>query len=150
MKKLIFVFVFALLGSYFQSAQAQTFSRVVTFGIDTTLNPGNNGYSDIIYTVPQNKIFKLVHLEKDLYFYTRTINCPGCSFSQKYPSKAITINDISIADIFQTNTRGGTEIWLKAGDQIKFNGTPEYDRTRETMEKYRIRVFLSGIEYDVP
>jgi hypothetical protein len=42
MKKLILVFVFPLLGSYFQSAKAQTFSRVVTAtkNIDTTF--GNN------------------------------------------------------------------------------------------------------------
>ena len=150
MKKLIFVFVFALLGTYFQSAQAQTFSRVVTVtkNIDTTF--GNNAIfylqDTLLYQVPIGKIFKLE-------FSTG---------SQRYTSQNGTINNLVYISINNNEIFGypnypatyslnsttyqpsviNSSIWLKAGDRITIPYS-YYGGFR-----YSLRVFLSGIEYD--
>jgi hypothetical protein len=133
MKKLIFAFVFALLGTYFQSAQAQTFSRVVTVTLDTTVSNGL-GLNKVLYTVPLGKILKVSGIIIDSY-YTNAIN--------KYTLPAeIAVNSVTIGST--TNFRI-TDFWIKPGDTINLKGVLSgYNQ----QSSYIYKVFLSGIEYD--
>jgi hypothetical protein len=138
MKKLIFVFVFALLGTYFQSAQAQTFSRVVTVNIDTFFN-GISSQNRVIYKVPPNKVFKLSYIGKDITYIYGTSNNKG------YPTDPISINSFSLPDnIFFGNLKEQEGLWLKSGDEIRYKTISQYPPSSWT-----IKIFLSGIEYDV-
>jgi hypothetical protein len=133
MKKLIFAFVFALLGTYFQSAQAQTFSRVVTVTLDTTVSNGL-GLNKVLYTVPLGKILKVSGIIIDSY-YTNASN--------KYTLPAeIAVNSVTIGST--TNFRI-TDFWIKPGDTINLKGVLSgYNQ----QSSYIYKVFLSGIEYD--
>ena len=133
MKKLIFAFVFALLGTYFQSAQAQTFSRVVTVTLDTTVY-NNSGLNKILYSVPSGKILKVSGIAIESY-YTNANN--------KYSLPAeIAVNTVTIGSVssFKIN-----DFWLKPNDSINLKGViTGYNQ----QSSYIYKIFLSGIEYD--
>ena len=151
MKKLIFVFVFALLGTYFQSAKAQTFSRVVTVtkNIDTTF--GNNAIfylqDTLLYQVPIGKIFKLeFSTGHQSYTSTSTItyNKPLNISINKIPIIGFP-NYPATTSITSTTYQPSvinSSIWLKAGDRITIPNSYAGGYL------FSIRVFLSGIEYD--
>jgi hypothetical protein len=141
MKKLIFVFVFALLGTCFQSAKAQTFSRVVTVtkNLDQTECFQRRYQIDTLFVVPNGKIFKIELLQ-------------GSSEYAQGSREALNIfingslyNDIKNTSIRRAGSNQGLSIainsssfWLKSGDIISFQIWPNSD----------CQVFLSGIEYD--
>lgn len=143
MKKLIFVFVFALLGTYFQSAKAQTFSRVVTVNrnLNQTECSQRNGQIDTLFTVPSGKIFKIEYLQgSNIYSYNYNVSVP------------IYINGIFITSVEKriydkvgqfgqnlSSTLINTSVWLKSGDVISY---------RIELSNGEFQVFLSGIEYD--
>jgi hypothetical protein len=151
MKKLIFVFVFALLGTYFQSAQAQTFSRVVTVTkkLDSTANPNGIIYltDSVLYSVPAGKVFKLE-------FFTGAYRVGPSNSPNHYPLYC-KLNGVPIYSYKnRESTTYGTahynpsflneSIWLKAGDVITIQG----DIVTGGFNKLIINYFLSGIEYD--
>lgn len=149
MKKLIFAFVFALLGTYFQSAQAQTFSRVVTVtkNFDTTFYNNSLFYlqDTLLYQVPTGKIFKLEFSTG--YWSNQTIQ------ATYYSPLFISINDnqifgypfypaVSISSAIKQPSLINSSIWLKEGDKITI------PKSYGGGFRYSIQVFLSGIEYD--
>ena len=144
MKKLIFVFAFALLGTYFQSAQAQTFSRVVTVTKNLDQNEcfQRRYQIDTLFLVPNGKIFKIELLQGS--FQSAGSRLPvkifinnvlitqyqSTSLSSFYRYAGQNVNSIS--------STSSSTIWLKNGDFISFEIDSYYD----------CQVFLSGIEYD--
>lgn len=141
MKKLIFVFVFALLGTCFQSAQAQTFSRVVTVSrnLDQAECWQRRFQVDTLFTVPNGKILKIELLQGS------TDVGSGSREALPIYLNGTLYNDVKNTSLrrFGANTSNSTTInsfsfWLKSGDIITYQIRPDYD----------CQVFLSGIEYD--
>ena len=154
MKKLIFIFAFALLGTYFQSAQAQTFSRVVTVtkNIDTfSTYQGGGSYQNLdlqdtlLYQVPPGKIFKLEYATAQYSNRTSSTsnNIIFISINNVqiigYPNYPATQN---LGYINYQPSVFSSIMWLKAGDRITF------PKTYYGGNPIKIQVFLSGIEYD--
>ena len=144
MKKLIFVLVFALLGTYFQSAQAQTFSRVVT--VNRSLNSAQatqrNGQIDTLFTVPSGKIFKIEYLQGSNFYDSWTnvivpIFINGILITSVESRGLIDKYGKSSCKI--SSTLVNTSVWLKSGDVISCKIEPSIGE---------FQVFLSGIEYD--
>jgi hypothetical protein len=147
MKKFLFLTGMILAMGAFQSLKAQTFSRVVTVGIDTVVNYNGiytGGFSGTIYEVPPNKIFKICFFQKYMeYNYTWNLN-GSLRDSWAGPSRPITINNILLDDNYFSNTKPQDGIWLKSGDQLNYNATTNGNQ----INIYKVRIFLSGIEYD--
>jgi hypothetical protein len=139
MKKFLFLTGMILAMGAFQSLKAQTFSRVVTVDIDTFFN-GPSSQNSVIYKVPPNKVFKVSYIGKDItYIY-------GTSFNKGYPNNPISINSFPLPDnIFFVNLKEQEGLWLKSGDEIRYKTVSQYPPLSWT-----IKIFLSGIEYDVP
>ncbi len=143
MKKLIFIFAFALLGTCFQSAKAQTFSRVVTVNrsLNYTQSNQRNGQIDTLFTVPSGKIFKIEYLQGSNFYDLRTnvivpvfingilITSVDSRLIGKYATFGCNISSTLI----------NTSVWLKSGDVISYRIEPSNGE---------FQVFLSGIEYD--
>lgn len=155
MKKLIFVFVFALLGTYFQSAQAQTFSRVVTVtkNIDTfSTSIGGGAYQilnlqdTLLYQVPIGKIFKLEFSTAHYSNRSSSVNYQNAIFISINNVQLIGYPNYPATQTLNNNNYQpsviNSSIWLKAGDRITF------PKTYNGGSPIAIRVFLSGIEYD--
>ena len=144
MKKLIFVFVFALLGTYFQSAKAQTFSRVVT--VSKNFNQfecsQRTGQIDTLFVVPNGKILKIDLLQGSFQSSGRRIpvkifinNVLLTQYTSATANNFYSYNSQNVTSISSTTS---TSLWLKSGDLISFELRSEYD----------CQIFLSGIEYD--
>lgn len=159
MKKFLFLTGMILAMGAFQSLKAQTFSRVVTVTrtIDTMGTYYNGGFLPInfpdtfclLYQVPQGKIFKL-EFATGSYFYGNSIGLFSPIFIQingipliSYPNYPSNFGYGINSTVFNPSMLNSS-IWLKSGDKIGFGkdingGNP-----------VNIKIFLSGIEYDVP
>ncbi len=134
MKKFLFLTGMILAMGAFQSLKAQTFSRVVTVTLDTIIRGNSNGLNQILYVVPNNKVFKLSNIFLESYMYSSGLY---------YLNSLIKINSITVASYNSLKTIN-PECWLKSGDIISIDGTGS------TMSDYTFKIFLSGIEYDIP
>jgi hypothetical protein len=137
MKKFLFLTGMILAMGAFQSLKAQTFSRVVTVDIDTFIN-GTVMQIGVIYKVPPHKVFKVSYLGKNIT-YTNT------GYTILNQNNAIFLNSFPLSDNSFFNSNKEQEgIWLKSGDEIRINSQ------NNGALNFNIKVFLSGIEYDVP
>ncbi len=135
MKKFLLLTGMILAMGAFQSLKAQTFSRVVTVTLDTTVS-NQLGLNKVIYTTPPNKIFKLSYIFIDSK-YCNTSNC------YTLPAE-FTVNSLSLKT---PSNSGQEEFWLKAGDNLGLKGIISGYNGQTS---YNYKIFLSGIEYDVP
>ncbi len=136
MKKFLFLTGMFLAMGAFQSLKAQTFSRVVTVTLDTTVS-NQLGLNKVIYTTPPNKIFKLSYIFFDSKY------CANTSICYTFPAE-FTVNSLSIKT---PSNSGQEEFWLKAGDVLGLKGIIS---GYNGQQNYSYKIFLSGIEYDVP
>ena len=143
MKKIIFIISITLFAFNSQAQGTLQFNQVITIAHDTTVSISEHNSPGIIvihnwnvYTVPADKVAKLVKLDNIL------INTYA---NNGYNTFNFTLNDVIID---QDKLSG---VWLKAGSQLKANAVQEIigGYPNQSTCNQSPQTFLSLIEYNI-